>query len=194
MIKRDEKLHYIPEWAERRQMRQVDVVEALQGLVDKSTVSRWFAGKMAQADHLEALRELFSLDAVADLFRHPDENAEPIHPDVSNDEWILWARPIWYGIRETDTLQAPPKKNDEKHIAPLQLGTIERCIRLWSNPGELILSPFAGIGSEGHEAMRLGRRFVGIELKEEYFLTALKNLRRAEGMAVSLFDGPMNER
>ena len=74
MIKRDEKLHYIPEWAERRQMRQVDVVEALQGLVDKSTVSRWFAGKMAQADHLEALRELFSLDAVADLFRHPDED------------------------------------------------------------------------------------------------------------------------
>ena len=77
---------------------------------------------------------------------------------------------------------------------PLQLEVIERCVRLWSNPGELILSPFAGIGSEGHEAVRLGRRFLGIELKEEYFLTALKNLRRAEGMAVSLFDEPMNER
>ena len=76
---------------------------------------------------------------------------------------------------------------------PLQLGVIERCVRLWSNPGETVLSPFAGIGSEGHEAVRLGRRFVGIELKEEYFLTAIKNLRRAEGKAQSLFDGPMSD-
>ena len=69
--------------------------------------------------------------------------------------------------------------DDDRHICPLQLGTIERCIRLWSNPGELVLSPFAGIGSEGYQAVKLGRRFVGVELKPEYFEAALTNLNRA---------------
>lgn len=99
---------------------------------------------------------------------------------ITDDEWIEWARPIWYGIRETDTLQAPSKANDERHIAPLQLGTIERCVRLWSNPGEIVLSPFAGIGSEGFMAVKLGRRFIGVELKREYFATAVRNLGQAE--------------
>jgi DNA modification methylase len=70
--------------------------------------------------------------------------------------------------------------DDERHICPLQLGTIERCIRLWSNPGELVLSPFAGIGSEGYEAVRLGRRYVGVELKPSYAAVAVKNMRAAE--------------
>jgi DNA modification methylase len=68
---------------------------------------------------------------------------------------------------------------DEKHIAPLQLGVIERCIRLWSNPGDTVLSPFAGIGSEGYVAIAQGRKFIGIELKPEYFKVAEKNLQRA---------------
>ena len=76
-------------------------------------------------------------------------------------------------------------EKDERHIAPLQLGVIERCIRLWSNRGERVLSPFAGIGSEGYEAIRLGRRFVGIELKPEYFNVAVKNLEKAEQQATS---------
>lgn len=116
------------------------------------------------------------------VFRKPGENAVPIHPDLSNNDWIEWARPIWYGIRETDTLNVAEGRdnNDERHICPLQLGTIERCIRLWSNPGELVLSPFAGIGSEGYEAVRLGRRFVGVELKPQYAAVAAKNLRTAE--------------
>jgi len=116
------------------------------------------------------------------VFRKPGENAVPIHPDVSNDEWIEWARPIWYGIRESDTLNvAVARENDdERHICPLQLGTIERCVRLWSNPGELIVSPFAGIGSEGYEAVRLGRRFWGCELKVSYARTAVTNLQLAE--------------
>ncbi len=116
------------------------------------------------------------------LFRAPGENAVPIHPDISNDEWIEWARPIWYGIRESDTLQAAEARgnDDDRHICPLQLGTIERCVRLWSNPGELVLSPFAGIGSEGWEAIRLGRRFLGIELKSEYARVAVKNLQEIE--------------
>lgn len=128
------------------------------------------------------------------VFRKPGDNAVPIHPDLTNNEWIEWARPIWYGIDETDTLNtAVAKENDdERHICPLQLGTIERCIRLWSNPGELVLSPFAGIGSEGYEAVRLGRQFVGIELKESYARTATKNLRVAETLRTQggLFELP----
>lgn len=116
------------------------------------------------------------------VFRKPGENAVPITPDLTNEDWIEWARPIWYGIRESDTLQVAEAREDEdeRHICPLQLGTIERCIRLWSNPGELVLSPFAGIGSEGYEAVRLGRRFVGFELKPSYASVAVKNLRAAE--------------
>ena len=116
------------------------------------------------------------------VFRKPGDNAVPIHPDLSNNEWIEWARPIWYGISETDTLNvAEARENDdERHICPLQLGTIERCIRLWSNPGDLVLSPFAGIGSEGYEAIRLGRRYFGVELKPSYATTAVKNLLNAE--------------
>lgn len=114
-----------------------------------------------------------------------DEPAVPIRGDVTPEQWIEWARPVWYGIRETDTLQAPQKGDDERHIAPLQLGTIERCIRLWSNPGELVLSPFAGIGSEGYEAVRLGRRFVGIELKKGYYDAAVRNLKNAEYQGVA---------
>jgi DNA modification methylase len=115
------------------------------------------------------------------VFRKPGENAVAISPDLTNNEWIEWARPIWYGIRETDTLNTAVAKEDadERHICPLQLGTIERCIRLWSNPGETVLSPFAGIGSEGYEAVRLGRKYIGIELKPSYATTAARNLATA---------------
>ncbi len=127
----------------------------------------------------------WSRPALADyilIFRKPGDNATPIHPDISNDQWIQWARPIWYGISESDTLQVVEARaeEDERHICPLQLGTIERCIRLWSNPGELVLSPFAGIGSEGYEAVRLNRRFIGFELKPTYATVAVRNLETAE--------------
>ena len=115
------------------------------------------------------------------VFRKPGDNPEPIQPDLTNEEWIEWARPIWYGIKESDTLNVAEgrDKDDERHICPLQLETIKRCIKLWSNPGDVICSPFAGIGSEGYEALRLGRNFIGIELKESYFKAAKKNLVRA---------------
>ena len=79
---------------------------------------------------------------------------------------------------------------DEKHICPLQLEVIERCVSLWTNPGDLVLSPFAGIGSEGYESIRLGRKFLGIELKQKYAEIAAKNLRDAElvGKHRTLFD------
>lgn len=117
------------------------------------------------------------------LFRKPGENAVPIHPDITNEEWIEWARPIWYNIRESDTLNVREARanEDERHICPLQLGTIERCVRLWSNPGETVLSPFAGIGSEGYVSVRNGRRFIGFELKEEYFRAASRNIASAVG-------------
>lgn len=116
------------------------------------------------------------------LFRTPGENEKPILPDITNDDWIEWARPVWYGIDTTDTLNVAEARGnkDERHICPLQLPVIHRCVKLWSNPGETVFSPFAGIGSEGYEAILCGRKFVGIELKSEYFDCAVKNLKRAE--------------
>ena len=116
------------------------------------------------------------------VFRKPGEPEVPIRGGVSNEEWIEWARPIWYGIRESDTLNVQEARSDkdERHICPLQLGTIKRCVKMWSNPGELVLSPFTGIGSEGYASLLEGRRFVGAELKPEYFAVACKNLRKAE--------------
>jgi DNA modification methylase len=139
----------------------------------------------------------WSIPAMADyilLFRAPGENAEPIKNDVSNEEWIRWARPVWYGIRESATLQASSARTekDEKHIAPLQLETIERCVRLWSGPGDLVLDPCSGIGSTGYVAIEHGREFVGIELKPEYWKQACANLRNARPKSHGLFSDVSN--
>jgi hypothetical protein len=129
-----------------------------------------------------------SRPALADylmLFRKPGDNPEPIDNDVDNETWIEWASPIWRGIKETKTLNARSAKSekDERHICPLQLDLIERAVRLWSNRGETVLSPFAGIGSEGVESIRHGREFVGIELKPAYWKVACENLAEAERVA-----------
>jgi len=136
-----------------------------------------------------------SRPAMADyvlLFHKPGDNETPIHPDISNETWIEWASPVWYDIREMATLNpgSGAEDADERHICPLQLPLIERAVRLWSNPGELVLSPFAGIGSEGYVAIQHGRRFVGVELKSTYWATAVDNLRQAEAAAAlpTLFD------
>jgi DNA modification methylase len=126
------------------------------------------------------------------IFRRPGDNPVPIKTDVTNDEWIEWARPVWLDIKETNTLNARAGREDadERHICPLQLDFIERCVRLWSNPGETVLTPFAGIGSEVYTAVRLGRRGIGIELKPSYWRTAVANLRALDNeMALpTLFD------
>lgn len=124
------------------------------------------------------------------VMRAPGVNAVPIQGDVDNETWIQWARPVWYDIRETDTLNVRRARDDgdEKHICPLQLPLIERCVRLWSMPGELVLSPFAGIGSEGYVAVKHGRRFVGIELKASYWATAAENLRALEAQSAMTFE------
>lgn len=116
------------------------------------------------------------------IFKKPGDNAVPVKNDVTHEEWIAWARPVWLGIRDTNTLNERVARDDsdERHICPLPLELAERCVRLYSNPGELVLSPFAGIGSEVYTAVRLGRRGIGIELKPSYWRTAVDNLRRAE--------------
>jgi DNA modification methylase len=127
------------------------------------------------------------------IFRAPGENAVQVKTDVSNEEWIAWARPVWLDIRETNTLNTRVAKDDadERHICPLQLDFIARCVRLYSNPGETVLTPFAGIGSEVYVAVKHGRRGIGVELKPSYWSTAVDNLRKldAEMALPTLFDG-----
>lgn len=120
------------------------------------------------------------------FFLKPGENEVPVKPvdngEMNNETWIDWAGGIWTGIQESDTLQYTTARDveDEKHVAPLQLGTIERCIKLYSNPGETVLTPFMGIGSEAYTAIRFERKAIGIELKESYYRIAVKNLKDAE--------------
>jgi DNA modification methylase len=120
------------------------------------------------------------------IFKKPGENSVQIRPvengEMDNETWINWAHGIWFGIQESDVLRYAPArdKDDEKHICPLQLGAIERCIKLYSNPGETVLTPFMGIGSEAYQAVRFGRKAIGIELKESYFRIAAQNLAYAE--------------
>lgn len=136
-----------------------------------------------------------SRPAMADyllMFRKHGDNAVPIKPECDNETWIEWARPVWFGIRETNTLNTAVARDDadERHICPLQLDLIERVIRLWSNRGETVLTPFLGIGSEVYSAVKLGRHGIGCELKPSYWRTAVGNLQRLEEeMALpTLFD------
>lgn len=126
-----------------------------------------------------------SRPALADyllIFKKPGERPEPVKTDCTNDEWIEWARPIWYGIKETNTLNAriAREDDDEKHLTPLQLDFIERCVRLYSNPGDAVFTAFGGVGSELYVAVKLGRRAVGIELKPSYWATGCDYLHELE--------------
>ncbi|WP_404981310.1 DNA-methyltransferase [Capnocytophaga granulosa] len=123
------------------------------------------------------------------VFRNAGDNLVPItHQDKDENEenylpvnlWQKYAEPVWYDINYSDTLQytSAREEKDEKHICPLQLETIRRCLHLWSNEGETVLSPFGGIGSEGYESLRLNRNYIGIELKESYYNQMQRNLKR----------------
>lgn len=128
--------------------------------------------------------------------RKPGINEVPIRSegDVPRNDWIQWAEAAWTDIRETDTLNVREARSEEdtRHICPLQLNVINRLVRLYSNAGETVFSPFTGIGSEGYESIKLGRRFYGCELKPEYYQQACINLKRAELIqgesTASLFD------
>ena len=134
------------------------------------------------------------------VFRNAGDTLEPItHQDKDENKenylpvnlWQKYAEPVWYDINYSDTLQytSAREEKDEKHICPLQLETIRRCLHLWSNEGDTVLSPFGGIGSEGYESLRLNRNYIGIELKESYYNQMQRNLKRmiADKMQPKLF-------
>ncbi len=115
-------------------------------------------------------------------FRKEGDNSIPIeNTDMPVSIWQQWASPVWMDINQSDTLQFRSAKgeNDEKHICPLQLEVIERLIKLYSNEGEIVFSPFSGICSEGYQAVLMNREFVGIELKNEYYEQGKKNIMKA---------------
>lgn len=143
--------------------------------------------------------------------RKPDNNEEPIHGEFDHwagdesfhsqgrysiDVWQRYASPVWMDINPSNTLQhrSARDEKDERHICPLQLDVIHRAIQMWSNPGDVVFSPFGGIGSEGYEAIKMGRKYIGIELKESYWKQAVKNLQAAnnetnEGTLFDLAEG-----
>lgn len=126
------------------------------------------------------------------IFRKDGEHEHPVHCDIDVDTWQKFASPVWMDINYSNTLNGANARedSDEKHICPLQLDTIDRAIRLWSNEGDTVLTPFLGIGSEVHEAIRLKRFGIGFELKDSYFNEAVKNCRKIEQEVSqkSLFD------
>lgn len=116
--------------------------------------------------------------------RKPGENLEPIeHTNDSFpvDLWQKYASPVWMDIKQSNTLQKKSARaeEDERHICPLQLDVIKRCISLWTNPGDIVLDPFAGIASSNYMALRLDRRTIGIELKDSYYVQAVANCEMA---------------
>lgn len=126
-------------------------------------------------------------------FRKPGINPEPLNhapeeypvdhwQQVASPVWDEYAAPVWWDINQSATLQrnSARSEKDERHICPLQLPVIERCIELWSKKGEIVLDPFVGIGSTGYQALKMGRRHVGVELKKSYYEQAATNLRLAE--------------
>lgn len=116
--------------------------------------------------------------------RKPGDNPDPVshtNETFPVGDWQKIASPVWMDINPSDTLQymSAREHNDERHICPLQLEVIRRALRLWSRPGDRVLSPFGGIGSEGFVSLQMGRKFLGVELKRSYFEQAVKNLRQA---------------
>lgn len=116
--------------------------------------------------------------------RKPGENPERVSHTYETfpvDVWQNYASPVWMDIRQSDTLQkkSAREEKDERHICPLQLEVIQRCIELWTNPEDIVLDPFAGIGSVPYTAVKMGRRGIGVELKESYYRQAVNNLKTA---------------
>ena len=138
---------------------QTDSTRSRQGMPDYVLVFRKTPEDEAQADKVGQDRALFPVSM-----------------------WQQWASPVWMDIDQTDVLNVKVAREDkdERHLCPLQLDVIERCIRLWTNPGDTVFSPFMGIGSEGWGALKCDRRFVGSELKPAYFRQAVKNLAYME--------------
>jgi DNA modification methylase len=129
------------------------------------------------------------------IFRKPinganEKTVDPVKHDPNQHPVTVWqeiASPVWMTIDQTDVLNARIARDDkdERHLCPLQLDVIERCLTLYTNPGDTVYSPFLGIGSEGFQSLRMGRRFIGTELKPSYFRQACKYLEEAERLGPS---------
>ncbi len=165
-----------------------------QGLPDYLLTMRKPGDNPESITHNDGLTQFFGENEPdAPKIQRPDPDPDP-DPDAfakkqayvgapvySHQVWRRYASPVWMDIRQSNTLQyrSAREEKDEKHICPLQLDVIARGIELWSNPGDIVFSPFAGIGSEGYQAIKMGRRFVGAELKGSYYKSAVSNLQMA---------------
>ena len=129
--------------------------------------------------------------------RKPGDNPERVthtNETFPVSMWQRYASPVWMDINPTDTLQykSARENKDERHICPLQLQVIERGIELWSNPGDIVLTPFMGIGSEAYTAVKMGRKAVGVELKDSYYRQAVRNVKGAlENVQMDMTEGLM---
>jgi len=149
------------------------------GLLHKSVRENASMCRQGIPDYLITMR---TPGDVVERVKHTSE-------DYPVSKWQQVASPVWMDIDPSDTLQyaSAREHDDERHICPLQLEVIRRGIDLWTNPGDIVLSPFAGIGSEGYVALQMGRRFVGVELKASYYRQAARNLAMAMRRTADLF-------
>jgi hypothetical protein len=184
-----------------------DPVSAMQrtkalGLLHKQVVKDSAMSRMAIADYIVTMRKPGESDEpVSGIFEtyHGDDmtDAEMTAYAASTFEsggnrtladhksiqiWQRYAEPVWMDIAQSDVLshRVAREEHDERHISPLQLTPIRRCLDLWTNPGDVVLSPFVGIGSVGYVAIEMDRKFIGAELKASYYRQACANLRLAE--------------
>jgi DNA modification methylase len=146
------------------------------------TKARGLLYKQLRSDSTYSRQGLPEYFVVFRKWAKSEESAATVEPVTHTHEsfplpqWQEYASPVWMDTRETDVLNAHRAERDEKHICPLPLDLIHRCVTLWSNPGDTVLSPFMGIGSEGFVSLKQGRKFVGVELKESYWKQAVRNL------------------
>lgn len=157
-----------------------------QGLPDYLLTMRKPGDNPEPIAHPDGLTHYVGTDEPDAPKKEPDPKDSRIHKNISlsredpvysHHVWRKYASPVWMDIRQTNTLQYQSARDekDERHIAPLQLDVIERAIQLWSNPGDTVLSPFGGIGSEGYVAVKMGRKSISIELKESYYRQNVRN-------------------
>ena len=170
----------------RKNASGVKVGDPVRHAVAKWTAERYESdAKEIARDHAERMMRAGLIDGVdLQLLAELAEAAKfPL------DQWQEWASPVWMETRNTDVLNSRFKGHeDEKHICPMPLDLIERCLTLYSNPGDLVLDPFNGIGSTGYQAVKMGRKYIGIELKPEYAKQAAKFLQAAEQQSGSLLE------
>ena len=163
-------------------------------LHSRRTIWKCPVTEMTRTKHVGLLYKQLKKDSVKSrggmpdyllTFVKPGDNEEAIEhtpEDFPLDQWREWASPVWMTVKQSNVLNVKlaREQSDERHLCPLQLDVIERAIVMWSNPGDVVLSPFMGIGSEGYVSLRLDRKFIGVELKESYWRRACLNLQEIE--------------